>query len=65
MSKANAVGDGTGLGCSKINGAETSTGINGAGTIYNKRPVEIKSEIDIVIREKQIDVNNEIYYTFK
>lgn len=62
MYKANAIGDATRPGCSKVVGAKTGTYVDSAGTIDDNRPIKAEDKIDIIVREKQTDVNSEIYY---
>lgn len=62
MYKASTVDDATGPSCSEVGGAETSTYMDGAGTIDDNGPGEAEGKIDIVAGEKQAYANSEIYY---
>ena len=56
------MGDATGLGCSKVGGAQTGACIDNGGKIDNDRLEGARGEVNIVAREKQIDADGKIYY---
>lgn len=62
MCQANAVGDATMLGYSKVDGVKSNAGGNVVEIMNYDGPEEVKGKIDIVVRKKQIDVDNKIYY---
>lgn len=48
-----------------MDSAKTFTGVDAARTMDDYRPGEAEGKIDIVIREKQTGVNDEIYYALE
>lgn len=50
------------LGQIKIDCEETGAGVNSAGITDDEGLERMEGKVDIVIRKKQIDANNEIYY---
>ena len=45
-----------------MDASETDVCVNGARTINDDGPKEVKGKVDIVAKEKQTDANSEIYY---
>lgn len=62
MYKASVINDVIGPGYNKVGSAKTGACVDGAGIIDDDRPEGIESKVNIVAREKQADVNGEIYY---
>lgn len=60
MYKASVVSDVTRPGYNRVNSTRTNVRI-----MYDNGPRGAKNEINIVLREKQTDVDNQIYYTSK
>lgn len=56
------MGDATKPSCNEVSDAETGACINGAGTMDDNGLGGAESKVNIVAKEKQIDINSEIYY---
>ena len=54
--------DTTGPGCSKVGSVETGACMDNTRTINDDKSEGVEGKVDIVVKEKQIDANSNIYY---